>query len=293
MSPTELFVALPSRVQSIGRLAADVGVSDTTITLAAAVPATLQGTGQFRIMIDSEIMIVSNATSSTTLNVTRGAEGTAAAAHNGTAAPVANVFFVLTAGAMQNIAPAAHAASHEIGGGDRLHPGDLGDFFDIERVSEVGTMHWLQAVSVLTLTSGVAYGAVARARTAGTFSKIRCYFDSATPSITDFRLGVHDSTGAVIAQTANVAASVAANNALPDSSLGSSVTLTENQRLFLSLCAVGTTPPTVKGAALRPAMTDSTHGQRTRSASGIAAGGSIPNLGTTAVGNVPLIELLP
>jgi len=69
--------------------------TDTQLTVASA---TLFPTSpNFRIMIDSEIMIVTNIVSGTTFTVTRGAEGTTAVAHsNG-----ATVEHILTAGAIQ------------------------------------------------------------------------------------------------------------------------------------------------------------------------------------------------
>ena len=68
----------------------------TTITTAAAAPAALQAAGQFRIVVDSEIMLVTAGASGTTWTVTRGAEteGPAATHLNG-----AGVYHYLTAGA--------------------------------------------------------------------------------------------------------------------------------------------------------------------------------------------------
>jgi hypothetical protein len=52
----------------------------TSITTAAAAPAALQG-GEFRIVIGSELLLVTAGESTTTWTVTRGIEGTSAAAH--------------------------------------------------------------------------------------------------------------------------------------------------------------------------------------------------------------------
>lgn len=51
---------------------------------AAVAPATLQGTGQFRVLIDSEYMVIdaSTANSTTWTIITRGDQGTTAASHN-------------------------------------------------------------------------------------------------------------------------------------------------------------------------------------------------------------------
>lgn len=70
--------------------------SDTTITVASV--SLFPVSAQYRIMIDSEIMLVTNIVG-TTLTVTRGAEGTVAAAHsNG-----ATVEHILTAGAIAQL----------------------------------------------------------------------------------------------------------------------------------------------------------------------------------------------
>lgn len=66
--------------------AAVTTTSATTLTTAAAAPAALQ-TGEFRILIDSEIMRVVSGQSGTAWTVERGLEGTAAATHSN-AAPV-------------------------------------------------------------------------------------------------------------------------------------------------------------------------------------------------------------
>lgn len=60
--------------------AAVVDTTGTSLTVAAAAPASLQS-GQFRIRIDNEIMVVTAGQSTTTWTVTRGAEGSTAATH--------------------------------------------------------------------------------------------------------------------------------------------------------------------------------------------------------------------
>lgn len=67
---------------------------DTTISVTTG--SKFPSTGDFRILVESEIMLVT-ARSSNTLTVTRGVEGTTAAAHGGGAV----VTHILTAGAMQ------------------------------------------------------------------------------------------------------------------------------------------------------------------------------------------------
>jgi hypothetical protein len=76
-------------------LAAAIAAGDTSLTVANAVP--FPASGNFRVIIDGEILLVTAVTGNT-FTVTRGAEGTTAAAHaNG-----AYVTHVLTAAALSN-----------------------------------------------------------------------------------------------------------------------------------------------------------------------------------------------
>jgi hypothetical protein len=80
-------------------LSADItSTSATTLTVTSATgfPAAATGTSQFRILIGTEIMIVTNV-SGTTFTVTRGAESTTAATHS-SGDPVTHV---VTAGVFQ------------------------------------------------------------------------------------------------------------------------------------------------------------------------------------------------
>jgi hypothetical protein len=80
-------------------LSADItSTSATTLTVTSATgfPAAVTGTSQFRILIGTEIMIVTNV-SGTTFTVTRGAESTTAATHS-SGDPVTHV---VTAGVFQ------------------------------------------------------------------------------------------------------------------------------------------------------------------------------------------------
>ncbi len=81
-------------------LGAAATAATTTITTAAAAPPALQGTGQFRIAVDSEYMLVTGGAATTTWTVTRGAEGSTAAAHLSGAA----VQHELSAGAVAGLA---------------------------------------------------------------------------------------------------------------------------------------------------------------------------------------------
>lgn len=73
-------------------------ITDSATTLVVGSNSTFPASGNFRILIDSELMIVTGV-SSTTFTVTRGAEGSTAASHSSGA----TVYGILTAGALQNI----------------------------------------------------------------------------------------------------------------------------------------------------------------------------------------------
>lgn len=73
-------------------------VTTLTVTSAAAFPAAVTGTSQFRVIVGTEIMIVTNV-SGTTFTVTRGAESTTAASHSSGDA----ITHVITAGTLQAI----------------------------------------------------------------------------------------------------------------------------------------------------------------------------------------------
>lgn len=70
--------------------------STTSITVAGAAPAALQS-GQFRIRVDDELMLVTSGQNGTSWTVTRGTEGSSAASHS----DGARVRFVITAASLQ------------------------------------------------------------------------------------------------------------------------------------------------------------------------------------------------
>ena len=77
----------------------------TSIVVNSATP--FPQSGQYRIIIDSEIMIVTGGQGTTTWTVTRGAESTVAASHNSGAV----VSHIITAGGISNLAPSAYWSS--------------------------------------------------------------------------------------------------------------------------------------------------------------------------------------
>jgi len=77
-------------------LSSSIGTSDTSLTVVTGTP--FSSSGNFRILVESEIMLVT-ARSSNTLSVTRAQEGTVAAAHNSGV----NVTQIVTAGAIAQL----------------------------------------------------------------------------------------------------------------------------------------------------------------------------------------------
>ncbi len=161
-----------------------------------------------------------------------------------------------------------------------------------QRSSDVSTMDRLFAASNLNLTSGSVYAIRAKARKSGTFTKIRFATATTAPSgITDIRAGVFNATTLVaVSQTANITASVTAVNTIVEATLGTPVTLTNANEVFLGISFVGTSLQ-LKGssipssmATLAPAMS------RTGSwAGGVALGSA----GGASTGNIIWMELVP
>jgi hypothetical protein len=89
--------ATPGTVVALTTLATEATAEATTIKTNAAAPVALQAAGQFRIVLGSEIMIVTAGATTTTWTVTRKAEGSAAAIH----AVGTSVFHFLTAEALE------------------------------------------------------------------------------------------------------------------------------------------------------------------------------------------------
>lgn len=101
MALPELFAnsPTPGSTEALTTLSAAVtSTTATTITVAASAPSGLQASGQFRISLDSELLLVTGGASTTTWTVTRGVEGSTAATHSSGA----DVWNILTAGALGN-----------------------------------------------------------------------------------------------------------------------------------------------------------------------------------------------
>lgn len=81
---------------AVGNLGAAMAVGDTSLVLEAGQGGAFPATGDFRIEIDSELILVGARSGDTLESLTRGIEGTAAAAHN----TGALVEHLLTAGAL-------------------------------------------------------------------------------------------------------------------------------------------------------------------------------------------------
>lgn len=102
--------------KAASNLASSIGSGDTTLSVVSA--SAFPASGNFRILIDSEIILVT-AVSGTTFTVTRGAESTSAASHASGAA----VTHILTAGGLN----AALAAATPVAGAVATPFADLQD----------------------------------------------------------------------------------------------------------------------------------------------------------------------
>src|SRR5215831_2249058 len=81
---------------AIGALSASMGPTDTSLTLNTGQGALFPTSGNFRILIESELMLVGAISGDTLSSITRGVEGTTAASH----AAATQVAHVVTAGAL-------------------------------------------------------------------------------------------------------------------------------------------------------------------------------------------------
>ena len=108
MTLPELFANTPTPgvPGPITQLSAAAASADTTISTVGPAPTGLQATGQFRILVEGEYMLVTGGAATTSWAVNRGIEGSPAAGH----AAGVDVNHVLTAGALTAIA--ASAASY-------------------------------------------------------------------------------------------------------------------------------------------------------------------------------------
>jgi hypothetical protein len=93
------------QLANLAQTTLSAAITSTTATSCTVTSATLfPATGNFRILIDAEIMIVT-AVSSTTFTISRGQEGTTAATHtNG-----ATVTCILTAGSVKQVVQDSHS----------------------------------------------------------------------------------------------------------------------------------------------------------------------------------------
>lgn len=176
-----------------------------------------------------------------------------------------------------------------------VFPADLqGEMLDFTRSSEVSTISRFFVSSSFVLNSGVVYGAIARVRTAGTFTKVRIAVGSTLSVVTDLRIGIYDATGATkLGETGNLSASATLNTLMDNQALTSSVSLTQGQVVFLAVGFIGTSisiacrPLIIVG----PILTSVTP-TITRGTSGWTTGPLPATLSGTSV-NAPWIELIP
>jgi hypothetical protein len=164
-----------------GTLASDPGSGGTTLTLTAGhgarFPAVLSGQ-KLRLQIENEILIVTAHTAAAdTMTVTRGAEGTTAAAHAASTA----VYAVLTKDAMERYAPSmvAQPRHHKLlgwtmppyaAGANVSFTGGVA-FYSKVRVPETvtfGTVHWHVSVAAVNGGASIANSFLGLYNSAGT-----------------------------------------------------------------------------------------------------------------------------
>jgi hypothetical protein len=201
---------------------------------------------QFRVRVDSEIMIVTTAGVSS-WTVTRGAEGTAAAAHSSGAA----VTHVVTEGALRNYAPRVVLQQRA--------------WMPSTAVAEAGLGRFITMQSQALLTSGtLRLGApliLPAGQTVSSISICSSTTAAGTPTNQWFCL-VRQSDLAVLAKTVNDTTAAWATNALKTLSLAAAYTPNSDEAVYLGVVVTATTVPTLIGwsvnaaliAALSPAL---------------------------------------
>ena len=151
--PLELFTnaATPTTPRAT-TLAAAMLVGDTTlsVTSSAGFPAAVTGVSQFRALIESEIVLVTNV-ATTTWTVVRGLEGTAAAAHASGVAVSATV----TAGALSNVSPVTAARIRPAASTQSINNGSVVDIIYGTTVFDAGGMTGVTA-NALVVPAGRA-----------------------------------------------------------------------------------------------------------------------------------------
>lgn len=133
-----------------------------------------------------------------------------------------------------------------------VRPSDVGDLLDLFAAAECETFPLQFATSTAAQNSGSTLGALARSRSAQTYTLMRTYFSVAPSSLTDLRIAVADLDGAILICSANLSGASFSTGAPTLLPLGGSLALAENQVVRLLYAAYGTTSPvagTVRGLA--------------------------------------------
>lgn len=191
-----------------------------------------------------------------------------------------------------------HASAHKFDTGyDPLRPSDLGEFFDTFRVGEVETLPWTVAAGTVgTLVSGEVVGCLAVAKAAGTFTQVRCMPGTAFANLSFARLAVWDSSGAVLAETADIASTLngASTTAVFLATLGTSVTVAVGAKIYIGYGFVwpGAVTGALRGYAGVGAILGLTPTPRKTRVNTGYTGGSILTLPNTATGKVPWMGLV-
>ena len=191
-----------------------------------------------------------------------------------------------------------HASRHALGGADAVTLASLGDTNDWTRSSPVVTTdRWFSETTVVG--SAFAYGMVARARAAGTFTKIRFMQRTNATTHNRLRAGVYNADGTVLlAQTADVVG-LAGLNVYFESALDVPVTVAVNDVLVLALGLDFTGgSPTFQGRGHNSSESVNIAGAQPicyrSAAGGLTAGGMPAALNSPSGRNImPWLELVP
>lgn len=164
---------------------------------------------------------------------------------------------------------------------------NLTEFHEKRRAEDAVTMPDTEANGNFTLTSGLAYGAVAFVRKAGTYTKIRLCTGSAPSGLTEVRGAVWDSGGLVLAQTADIKAAFTGANVLVEQALDAGLPLAELQQIYIGLVWVGTTL-NMRGASLSSALAGARGSRAFQLARAVAGytGGGAPTLTSGSTGSM-------
>lgn len=169
------------------------------------------------------------------------------------------------------------------------------DFYPL-RASDMGTLpRVLVTSSAGSFGSGNPIAMAAVAKASRSFTQIRFRTNSTAPSgtYTDCRAGVWAADGVTkVSETANAVATVTAASTVYTLALGTTVTVTRGDILYLGVAFIATSMPTICGIAGFASTLNITP-VIARQGSGWTTGSTLPNLSSSNSAAMPWIELVP